>query len=124
MTTLHGKEIKVGDKVWSTVRGWEEVIAIDAENPYPIITGKSSYTTEGRYLRDIAFVSLFWQEMMLVPKPEPKYEWQFLYNCEGAPSYFIASKLYYESEEAIREELNHWPERTVIRIEESKREVK
>ena len=62
MTTLHGIEVKVGDKVWDSNLGWDEVINITYSDSYPIATGTTSYTSEGFSFKEHKSPQLFWQE--------------------------------------------------------------
>jgi hypothetical protein len=67
MTTLHGLEIKVGDKVFDTRYGWSEVVALCKTSPHNIITNIDCYTTDGKYSIDNKLPSLFWNEFE-IPK--------------------------------------------------------
>ena len=42
MITLHGIEIKVGDKVWDCAIGWSEVTSTNYLPEYPIFSEKIS----------------------------------------------------------------------------------
>lgn len=90
MTTLHGKEIKVGDKVWNSLRGWVEVKYITDGN-WPIKTSEMSYDNKGFSSYSSKFPSLFWQEFTIpahaFEKPKDKvkkylvlYEYGGLYH--------------------------------------------
>lgn len=70
--TLHGKPIKVGDKIWNFRSGWVTVEYLHQDDPYPIITNSSSCTRNGkRYLSD-GCPSFFWKEQILdLSKPLP-----------------------------------------------------
>ena len=62
MITLHGIEIKVGDKVWDCLLGWTKVISVDTDMLYPIITTESRFTKEGLLMAGYKAPQLFWQE--------------------------------------------------------------
>ena len=62
MITLHGIEIKVGDKVWDCSLGWTKVISVDTDMLYPIITTESRFTKEGLLMAGYKAPQLFWQE--------------------------------------------------------------
>ena len=62
MTTLHGIEIKVGDKVWDYVTGWSKITVIQEKSPFPIEVHRNLYTQEGLFLTNDKFPRLFWQE--------------------------------------------------------------
>jgi hypothetical protein len=76
MITLHGTNIKVGDKVWESCRGWSEVVELDDESVYKIMTNFNSYTIDGKYHTRDSFPSLFWNEFEIPKeafiKPVPK----------------------------------------------------
>jgi len=122
MTTLHGKEIKVGDKVWDVRKGWNSIRSINEGKLYPITSGEISYTETGKLYQTDLYPTIFWEEMILTPKPEPVYEWQWLYWV-GIEGRYRSSNFFYKSEADIIEELG-LISRPLIRIEESKREVK
>jgi hypothetical protein len=67
MTTLHGIEIKVGDKVWDLRYGWSEVISLRDGESYEIVTHINTYTIDGKCSIGNQFPSLFWNEFE-VPK--------------------------------------------------------
>jgi hypothetical protein len=78
MTTLHGLEIKVGDKVWDTRYGWSEVISLYNRKMYEIRTNYNFYTTEGKYNSSDKLPSIFWNEFEIpkeaFSKPLPNLE--------------------------------------------------
>ena len=61
MTTLHGKEIKVGDKVWCFKFGWDKVTHIHEGDANPIVTANYCYTMTGIMFKNDTFPCLFWQ---------------------------------------------------------------
>jgi len=68
-TTLHGKPIKVGDKVWTIQSGWTEVIDID-KNKFDdllfLVTPDYSYDEKGHLFGGDEHPSLFWKEQTFV----------------------------------------------------------
>lgn len=60
--TLHGKPIKVGDKVWQHRLGETVVVEIYINDMYPIVTEDSSYSTDGKLYLSDKYPSLFWKE--------------------------------------------------------------
>lgn len=86
MITLHGEEVKVGDKVWDIHRGWGEVIQLYNENDnYPICVlfegFWEKYTKEGGLFIESRVPSLFWQpiEIEIPKKPKQKEKaWQWV----------------------------------------------
>ena len=62
MTTLHDKEVKVGDKVWDSVKGWTTVRRVDENKVYPIGTPENNYTEMGLVTIYNQSPQLFWQE--------------------------------------------------------------
>jgi len=76
MTQLHGKDIKVGDKVFSILHGPGEVVGIRPENTYPLAvffdsTGIYTFDSNGKVLKSNPGICLFWDEMNLVLAPKP-----------------------------------------------------
>lgn len=70
---------KVGDKVWSSVRGYGKIIAVHNENnfEYPLdvvfddgIT--RTYTFDGKYKTDYNYPTLFWNEFHIPIDEEDK----------------------------------------------------
>jgi len=124
MTTLHGKEIKEGDKVWDVRHGWELVRIINENNKSPILIKNTYYSETGKLYHSDLHPSIYWEEMILTPKPEPVYEWQWLYWSEHD---YYKTSIYYSSEGEFKKNLPFVftnKSRPPIRIEESKREVK
>jgi hypothetical protein len=76
MVTLHGKEIKKGDRVWGLREGWVEVDYIDDTLSYPIDTAIGTYTIDGKVSYSDKFPTLFWDELEITKKafvkPLPK----------------------------------------------------
>jgi hypothetical protein len=78
MTTLHGIEIKKGDKVWGLREGWFEVNYLSETSVYPIQTPIGTYTVDGKLNSCDKFPTIFWNEFQLpedaFTKPLPKME--------------------------------------------------
>lgn len=77
MITLHGEEVKVGDRVWHWVKGWGEVIGLDDESTsYPILVHwKDSdewYTEDGKFHIVDKTPILYWQPLKFEPPKKPK----------------------------------------------------
>lgn len=76
MITLHGEEVKEGDRVWHVLKGWGEVLTVD-DGPtfYPILVhweeGDEWFTEDGKYHIDDKTPVLFWQptELRRLKKP-------------------------------------------------------
>ncbi len=72
-----GTKAQVGDKVWSTQYGWEEIVGTDNSLIYPIATPKDGWTIDGMFKEDDILPSLFNSppEIFCKPKVEqPKVE--------------------------------------------------
>lgn len=88
MITLHGKEIKVGDKVWDFLSGWSEVVTLGKNSFFPINTNITNYSSEGMHALSQKFPRLFWQEFEI---PAHAFEKQkvmvkkyfVLFKCNG-----------------------------------------
>jgi hypothetical protein len=78
MVTLHGQQIKVGDRVWSIQHGWVTVKGVFSVSEYPISINGNRYTREGLDYKEDMYPSLFWQEGTTPPealiKPLPQLE--------------------------------------------------
>jgi hypothetical protein len=76
MVTLHGIEVKVGDKVWDMFTGWTEVKDLLPNSKYSICTRITNYTSTGRVLSEHKSPTLFWNEFEIPKeafiKPLPK----------------------------------------------------
>lgn len=75
MVTLHGEEVKVGDKVWHVRYGWGEVSGVDDDEDtnYPILVhwdGRDAlFTEDGKFYFDDKTPTLFWQPIVFeIPK--------------------------------------------------------
>jgi predicted SAM-dependent methyltransferase len=91
MTTLHGKEVKVGDLVWDILTGWNKVTNIE---DYTIETKNTSYTSVGFSFKEQRFQHLFWQSFEIpahaFEKPKVKVKkYQVLFEING--SYFTTA---------------------------------
>jgi hypothetical protein len=78
MSTLHGIEINVGDKVWDLYYGWSDVVALYDREKYKIMTNNDTYTTDGKCNTESKWPTLFWNEFKIPKeafiKPLPKIE--------------------------------------------------
>ena len=88
MTTLHGKEINIGDKVWSNIYGWDEVVSFCKESILLIRTNSCVYDINGRYNTICKYPNLFWQEFDIpahaFEKPKVMVKKYFvLFKCNG-----------------------------------------
>ena len=91
MTTLHGKEINIGDEVWDSIFGWATVVEICEASIYQIETTINIYTREGLLENYNKYPQLFWQEFEIpahaFEKPKSKVKkYQVLF--EGNGNYF------------------------------------
>ena len=112
MPTINGREVKVGDRLYSYLfASWGEVIKkngiVDMDIRYPIRVlfpsiGEETYTSDGRFRLDYRSQDLFWNEVSITPPEPPKKKvkkWQWLYRSEGE-SVSITPKPYRTFEEA------------------------
>lgn len=86
---LHGREIKVGSRVWHTRYGWLAVNKISGNAFYPIVVEGQGYTSGGLFITSDASPSLFWNELTFNPAdiepPKPMEIWVNVYpGCLGA----------------------------------------
>ena len=112
MITLHGEEVKVGDKVWHWFEGWGEVTELDDKNTnYPIcVQWEEDYewfTKDGKAYLEEKTPILFWQpiEFETPKKPEQKPKekaWQWV--CKSGDKYWLTT-CYYVSKEAVLEQI-------------------
>jgi hypothetical protein len=51
--------VKIGDKIWTIQSGWEEVIAINSVDKYPIETKSNCFTIDGLRWRGDKYPSAF-----------------------------------------------------------------
>ena len=128
MATLHGKEVEVGDKVWSVTRGWGLVTKIVKGSLYPFVVlydddHRDTYTESGKISQSHTHPTLFWEEMILTIKPQPVYEWLWAYSRDNGNEWRV-TRWYYENEDEVRQQLKEASTRVISKIEPSKREVK
>lgn len=78
MSTTTFEDAKIGDKVYSSMFGWGEIIYIDESNRYPLgvrflNTAIDNYyfTLEGFYHIDTPIQSLFWDEVKIEAPKKP-----------------------------------------------------
>lgn len=96
---LDGREVKVGDRMWSMVHGWCEIIGIRPNDKYPIKTTAETFKQSGSFFAGSPRV-LFWDEVKIDPPPPPKqkvvrYQW-LMQDSSG--SYWMTNGLYTEEE--------------------------
>ena len=97
MITLDGRELKVGDRLWSTAYGWVEVKQTEPDLAFAIRTTLGSYSASGKY-STYGPRSLFWDEVKIDPPPPPKRKvkkWLWLVIFDTA---FVTSEKYTEAE--------------------------
>lgn len=107
MITLHGEEVKRGERVWDLRKGWGEVSGLDDEpTAYPILVrwedGEEWYSADGKlYIVDRG-PTLFWQPIEIPKKPKPKEKaWQWICRGDVSNSYWITPTHYTEGEEVL-----------------------
>jgi hypothetical protein len=97
MVTLHGIEVKVGDKVFDTRFGWSKIIKLCDGTIYEIVTDISCYTPDGKYNINDKVPFLFWNEFeipkcaFIKPLPNLKVDTKVLVwndNCIKERRYF------------------------------------
>jgi hypothetical protein len=69
------EDAKVGDRVWSFVRGWGKIVSVDHSIVHPIVAmfpkyGVKAYDLDGKYYDDDINPELYWDEVRL-ESPEP-----------------------------------------------------
>lgn len=119
------KGANIHDRVWSYLHGWGEIInvIIDEGIPYPVQVefedcGTEDFTLDGRLLSDDKNPTLFWEEMVLMPKykMEKIERWVNVY-----PDNTIGSM--WDTEEQALDAANHGA--TTIKLSgEYKKEIK
>lgn len=109
MITLHGEEVKVGDKVWDMKVGWGVVTDLFDKNQtrYPIgIETEVSYARAseyGTYSDYDAAPTLFWQplEYKIPKKPKNKEKaWQWICKINGG--FWLSADCYATREEVLK----------------------
>ncbi len=123
---LHGREIKVGDKVWSIHGGWLNVEEINKGNDCPIITDDSlSHTCDGKSLFSSAFPRLFWNELTFNPadiEPPKAKRKLYLWAYEVSGKWF-PGKVFAETPDMFRTEAHLHDETEVRRLPKTEIEV-
>lgn len=108
MITLHGEEIRVGDRVWSIPLGWGEVTELDENNSdYPICVkfegGSRLFTDDGKLYKKDENPILFWQPIEFeIPKKPKKKEKAWQWICKWGDKYWLTD-CYYASEKEVLE---------------------
>ena len=132
MTTLHGKEINIGDKVWSNIYGWDEVVSFCKESILLIRTNYCVYDINGRYNTICKYPTLFWQEFEIPKKAfeKPKYKvkkYLVVYEgVEGEDGFYTTQnwgKKYYLSKDEFYKANIGLPYKFISLIMESEIEV-
>lgn len=108
MTTLHGEEINVGDRVWSLFLGWGEVVELHDKNStsYPIGVqwkeGFGRFSEDGKlYKKDLSPV-LFWQPVEIkIPKKPKRTEkaWRWVYTNHQTGILWVTNEHYTSADE-------------------------
>lgn len=109
MITLHGEEVKIGDRVWSILRGWGEVRNLVHEEwtNYPICVKFEAdynwFTQDGKFRTGDTTPVLFWQpiEFEIPKKPKQKEKaWQWV--CKTGDKYWLTYSYYASGEELLK----------------------
>jgi len=121
---LDGREVKVGDKMWSFVVGWGEVTAIDTFIVLKQGGEKYDFYEDGNFY-SASPRCLFWDEVEVVP-PKPKlkvdkWRWAIVSAYGGHPYEQIPNELY--TEEQINFRIKDTSNKIVGRIQESHKVV-
>jgi hypothetical protein len=107
-------EARIGDRVWSSLYGWGEIVAFGDTGSFPITVvfdGGSieCFTLCGNYDTDHKYPSLFWDEIEIIPPSRPKRKvkkvvegWIFLWPDTCSNVVAAASYVYPTKEEAER----------------------
>lgn len=125
MTTLHGEEIKVGDKVWDVRFGWSEVVFLHKGSSFPIQTNFSSYLESGKGYEEHKSPSLFWQEFEIpanaYEKPKEKVK-KYVVVYQKDDGVFETSGGFFESLEEFDLEYGRFNWKGIYLIPESMKE--
>jgi len=105
---LDGREVKVGDMMWSAVTGYGAVTSVRLTDDYPICLRSDRLGSNNYFSSNGAFYKggprcLFWSEPKFDPPPPPKRKvkkWQWLYKCYGNREWAITP--YFPSEDEAR----------------------
>lgn len=124
---LHGKRVKVGDKLWSFLCGWVYVINCNwTVRDYPIACVKDPSTPYPEYLftakgeadRGSGICCLFWSEATLVPPAPPKNDpitrWKWVVELDSGDHYVPAP---HYSEAEAHEEFSGCPHEKISMTE-------
>ena len=122
MITLDGREVKVGDRLWSILDGWITITVISDHPCYPIESAENNYTSDGKLYNSNRGRVLFWDEVKIDPPPPPKQKvrkYQWLVTPEYCRSYATAAMY---TEEEVRsvygDQVIRPIEETMIEVEE------
>lgn len=108
MITLHGDEVRVGDKVWHMSFGWGEVTELDSSD-YPICVQFEGFkldwfTEDGKIYAEDNIPILFWEptELEIPKKPKKEKAWQWICKTGVLGNrYFLTSDCFASKEEAL-----------------------
>lgn len=100
MITLHGEEIRVGDKVWDILRGWGTVSELHEDfTPHPIRVQFPKvnvwFTEDGKRRGSVPIPTLVWQpiDFEIPKKPKPKERaWQWIFFNYQSNRFGITTK--------------------------------
>lgn len=114
MITLHGEEIRVGDKVWDILRGWGTVTELDENNSDYSICVKWEcsrwvgryewFTKDGKIYPEDENPLLFWQPVEIeIPKKPKQIEKAWQWICRHDAGSYWLTNMHYTDGEAILE---------------------
>lgn len=110
MITLHGEEVRVGDRVWHLFHGWGEVTDIEEDRSYPIRVQWEEeeedydwFSREGKAYIKEKTPTLFWQPVKFETPKKPKQmekAWQWICKQVGSNHYYLTHDCFATREEA------------------------
>ena len=118
---LDGKEVKIGDKMWSFITGWGVVEEISDFISISSKSGLHSFYRAGSFHQDTPRC-LFWDEVVVEPPkpkvPVEKWKWVLVIHDGGHTCESVTGT--YFSEKGIIEACRHQTTEVVGRIQETK----